>query len=60
MPNDLVLIEGYGVLWAVEPSGRVTVVEQHDGAVPIELEPDEVRLLAPSVLEAARAAGLEL
>jgi hypothetical protein len=61
MPNkDRVLIEEDGVLWVVESSGRATLVGQHDGAVPVELEPDEVKVFAPSVLEAAREAGLEL
>ena len=61
MPNkDRVLIEEDGVLWVVESSGSATLVGQHDGAVPVELEPDEVKVFAPSVLEAAREAGLEL
>lgn len=63
MPNkDRVLIEYEedGVLWVVESSGRATLVGQHDGAVPVELEVDEVKVFAPSVLEAAREAGLDL
>jgi hypothetical protein len=58
VPSDEVLIEGDGVLWVVEPSGRVTVVGQHDGAVPVELEPDEVRLLAPGYLRQQERRGL--
>ena len=63
MPNrDRVLIEYEedGVLWVVESSGRATLVGQHDGAVPVELGLDEVKVFAPSVLEAAREAGLDL
>ena len=61
IPNkDRVLIEEDDVLWVVESSGRATLVGQHDGAVPVDFGVDEVKVFAPSVLEAAREAGLDL